>query len=205
MVAIDDLLTPEALEKLRRFCLGSNFWRAVYEGGYLGAMPEHGFAAPLLAQIGEELRQVYPDIIGEHPLLHLWAFKYDSSLRGINVHADFAAVNVNFWITPDEANLDPESGGLIVWDKPAPAEWTFVQFNSPSAGQNIRNFLAQSGAKSVTVPHRANRAVIFDSDLFHETDRIVFKEGYTNRRINITMLYGRRSDAPFLDDDDHDH
>jgi hypothetical protein len=44
----------------------------------------------------------------------------------------------------------------------------------------------------VTIPHRANRAVIFDSDLFHETDRIAFKDGYVNRRINITMLYGRR-------------
>jgi hypothetical protein len=33
---------------------------------------------------------------------------------------------------------------------------------------------------------------VFDSDLFHETDRIAFKEGYLNRRINITMLYGRR-------------
>jgi hypothetical protein len=55
--------------------------------------------------------------------------------------------------------------------------------------------LAGSGARSVTVPHRANRAVIFDSDLFHETDRIAFKEGYLNRRINITMLYGLRESA----------
>ena len=34
--------------------------------------------------------------------------------------------------------------------------------------------------------------MIFDSDLFHQTDQIDFKEGYLNRRINITMLYGRR-------------
>jgi hypothetical protein len=45
------------------------------------------------------------------------------------------------------------------------------------------------------VPHRANRALIFDSDLFHETDNIHFKDGYLNRRINITMLYGRRGEA----------
>jgi hypothetical protein len=47
----------------------------------------------------------------------------------------------------------------------------------------------------MTDPHRANRAIIFDSDLFHETDRITFKEGYLNRRINITMPYGRREAA----------
>jgi hypothetical protein len=101
-------------------------------------------------------------------------------------------VNVNFWITPDEANLDPERGGLIIWEKPAPLEWTFAQYNSPNAGETIRNYLAETGAKAITVPHRANRAVIFDSDLFHQTDEINFKEGYLNRRIKITMLYGRR-------------
>jgi hypothetical protein len=156
-------------------------------------MPEHGFVCPLLAQIDEELRSTYPAIIGQLPLFHWWGFKYDSRLSGTNIHADFAAVNVNFWITPDDANLDPASGGLVVWDKPAPLDWTFAQYNGGDAV--IRDFLARSGARSVTVPYRANRAIIFDSDLFHETDRIAFKEGYLNRRINITMLYGRREAA----------
>ena len=58
----------------------------------------------------------------------------------------------------------------------------------------MRAFLAADPpAKSITVPYRENRAVIFDSDLFHETDKIEFKDGYQNRRINVTMLYGRRS------------
>ena len=42
------------------------------------------------------------------------------------------------------------------------------------------------------MPYRSNRAVIFDSDLFHETDKISFQDGYCNRRINITLLYGWR-------------
>ena len=52
---------------------------------------------------------------------------------------------------------------------------------------------AKKDAKPIVVPHRANRAVVFDSDLFHETDTIRFKDGYQNRRINVTMLYGRRA------------
>jgi Tfp pilus assembly protein PilF len=195
VAVIDNLLTAEALDKLRRYCWGSTMWQKPYPNGYLGAMPESGFACPLVAQIANELRSTYPAILGEQPLLRWWGFKYDSTLTGINCHADFAAVNVNFWIAPEEANLDPNSGGLVIWDKPAPLEWTFAQYNSPNAGRAIREFLAQTGAKSVTVPHRTNRAVIFDSDLFHETDRIAFKEGYTNRRINITMLYGTRESA----------
>ena len=194
IAVIDSLLSDEALERLRQYCWRSTVWQKPYANGYLGAMPEHGFACPLLTQIADELRSSFPAIVGKHPLLRWWGFKYDSKLTGINVHADFAAVNVNIWITPDDANLDPKTGGLVIWDKPAPLDWGFNQYNNPDPSQ-IRDFLAQSGAKAVTVPYRANRAVIFDSDLFHETDKIVFKEGYTNRRINITMLYGTREKA----------
>ena len=190
IAVIDNLLTDEALSALRQFCWRSTMWHKVYSNGYVGAMPEHGFACPLLAQISDELRSTYPAIIGEHPLLRWWGFKYENRLAGINVHADFAAVNVNIWITPDEANLEPGSGGLIIWDKPAPLDWDFAKYNN--AGEAIRDFLAQSGSKPVTVPYRANRAVIFDSDLFHKGDNITFKDGYLNHRINVTMLYGRR-------------
>jgi tetratricopeptide (TPR) repeat protein len=200
IAVIDNFLSPEALDRLRKFCWGSTIWHRAYSLGYLGTVPELGFACPLLAQITDELRSTYPEILGDELLTRCWAFKYDSRLSGIGMHADFAAVNINFWITPDDANLDPESGGLVIWDKPAPMDWSFEQFNNP--GEAVRDFLAKSGAKSVTVPHRANRAVVFNSDLFHKTDKIVFKEGYLNRRINITMLFGTREGGAHHDHDD---
>ena len=190
IAVVDDFLTPEALAALRRFALGSAIWRSAYHEGYLGAFPDHGFATPLLAQVVEEFRTVFAEICGDHALNYLWGFKYDSSLSGIGIHADNAAVNVNFWITPDEANLDPDSGGLIIWDVAAPLDWDAPRYNSDEGA--IRAFLEKTGAKPVTIPYRANRAVIFDSDLFHQTDRICFREGYENRRINITLLCGER-------------
>jgi hypothetical protein len=111
-------------------------------------------------------------------------------MAGTQIHADEAAVNVNFWITPDEANRDPEHGGLIVWDKAAPLDWNFDRFNNDADA--ARRFLHGADARARTIPHRTNRAVIFDSNLFHATDRFAFRPGYTNRRINITLLYGRR-------------
>jgi tetratricopeptide (TPR) repeat protein len=191
IVVIDDLLTPQAFDKLRRFCLESTVWRRAYDGGYLGALPEQGFACPLLAQVAEELRAAYPAIFAGHPLHYMWGFKYDSTLSGIALHADKAAVNVNFWLTPDESNLDPDSGGLVVWDAAAPPDWDFRRYNGDT--QACRDFLECAGAKPVKIPYRCNRAVIFDSDLFHETDAIRFRDGYQNRRINITLLYGRRT------------
>jgi tetratricopeptide (TPR) repeat protein len=193
IVVIDNLLSDEAVAGLRRFCLGSHIWHTPYPQGYLGAFPESGFAAPLLAQVAEELSATFHDIFGAHPLRYHWAFKYDSRLDGIGIHADEAAVNVNFWITPDSANRNPESGGLVIWDKAAPLDWDFAKFNADEKAAYA--FLDESGAKAIRIPYRANRAVIFDSNLFHKTDAIRFAEGYENRRINITMLYGRRARA----------
>jgi len=194
---VDDFLTPEALANLRRFCLESTVWfEYLYTGGYIGASLEEGFICPLLAQIAAELPRALPRIFGDHALTHLWGYKYDSARTGIGEHADFAAVNVNFWLTPDDSNLDPDSGGLVVWDKEAPPDWDFDEFNQDPG--RIRTFLQSSGARPVTVPHRQNRVVIFNSDLFHKTDSYRFRTGYLNRRINVTFLYGyrQRSDDP---------
>lgn len=192
IVFVDDVLTPQALGDLWRFCLESTVWFDFqHAGGYLGAYVEEGFICPLLAQIAREFPRILPGIFGEHAVTHLWGYKYDSQLDGIGVHADFAAVNVNFWITPDDANLEPGSGGLVVWDKEAPADWDFEAYNQDVPG--IRRFLEATAARPVTVPYRQNRAVIFNSDLFHKTDRLRFRPGYENRRINITMLYGHRA------------
>ncbi|MDR4480762.1 MAG: tetratricopeptide repeat protein [Nitrospira sp.] len=189
---IDGLLTDEALRRLRQFCWTSTIWKKDYENGYIGAFLGDGFATPLLLQIAEELRRRLPGIFGTHRLTQAWAFKHDSARRGLNIHADAAAVNVNFWITPDEANMNPESGGLVVWDKEAPRDWDFKAYNSDKARGRIYEWLRAQGAQEIKVPYRANRAVVFNSDLFHETDDIAFKEGFTNRRINITLLYGHR-------------
>jgi tetratricopeptide (TPR) repeat protein len=189
---VDDLLRPEALDRLRRFCWESTIWKKDYENGYIGAFLGDGFATPLLLQIADELRSTFPSIFRSHPLTQAWAFKHDSARRGLNIHADAAAVNVNFWITQDEANLNPNSGGLVVWNKEAPREWNFKEYNSDANRGKIYEWLKQAGADEVKIPYRSNRAVIFNSDLFHESDEIAFKSGYTNRRINITLLYGYR-------------
>lgn len=189
---LDGLLTREALRSLRKFCLESTVWFTdTYANGYLGAFAEDGFVCPLLLQIGRELPRRLPGIFGDHPLLKIWAFKYGSVPDGIALHADFAAVNVNFWITPDEANLDSNSGGLVVWDKEAPAEWDFGTYNLDQ--QAMTKFINETGAVAHRIPHRQNRAVIFNSDLIHRTDDIRFRPGYANRRINVTFLYGERS------------
>jgi tetratricopeptide (TPR) repeat protein len=190
IVWIDDFLTEEALFSLRQFCNQATVWKGQFAGGYLGAFLGSGFSSPLILQIAEEIRTRLPLIFGCHRLEQAWAFKYDSIMQGTTVHADFAAVNVNFWITPNEACHDLDNSGLVIWDKGPPKDWHFREYNSPASESQIRRFLADASARSVHVPYRSNRCVIFNSTLFHETDRFAFTDTYEHRRINVTFLYG---------------
>lgn len=195
VVYVDDFLSPEALDGVRRFCLESTVWSGNrYALGRLGAFFQDGFNCPLLLQIAEELREALPRVIGDrYALRQLWGFKCGPDLPAdATTHADFAAVNVNFWITPDEANLEPDSGGLVVYDVDAPLSWDFETYNGRT--DVIKPFLQRQQSRSISIPHRQNRAVIFNSDLFHATAGVSFRPGYENLRVNVTMLYGERED-----------
>lgn len=188
-VVMDDFLTRPALEKLRSYCLESTVWNRLYEAGYIGAIPADGFACPLLAQLAEEIASRWPRIVGPHRFKYLGAFKYDSELsRGTNTHADLAAVNVNFYITPDDANLDPASGGMAVWNTTIDSEPLMRQLNGSERA--MQAYLASRNAVVTRIPHRSNRAVIFKSSLVHKTDDCAFKTGYENKRINVSLLFG---------------
>lgn len=200
VAVIDNVLSPEALDRIRDVLQQSTVW---YEtkmperfGGYLGAYLNDGLHARTLLGLAAELRGALPNILGPHPLRHLWAYKYDERYTGINVHADEAAVNLNFWVTPEDANLDKESGGLIIYTRKPPAHWTFDMYNQVQEGGAAFELLEESGWAAVRVPYKENRLVMFDSALFHKTDDFHFKPGFLNRRINLTLLFGEMSFDP---------
>jgi tetratricopeptide (TPR) repeat protein len=188
---IDDFLSDEALIELYEFCLVSKVWNTEYQHKYLGAFSNNGFISPIHLQIALDLQQKLPKIFGPYKLEKFWGFKYDSILgKGINIHADFAIHNLNFWITPDEFNNNKNTGGLKVYDAPAPDNWTFKDYNNND--NKIYQFLKENNANCTTVPYKFNRAVLFNSAYFHETDEIDFKDNYEGRRINNTYLFGSR-------------
>ena len=195
---IDDFLSDEALVELREFCLVSKVWYKDYHNKYLGAFSSSGFISPIHLQIAIDLQQKLPKLFGPHKLGKFWGFKYDSTLgKGINIHADFAIHNLNFWITPDEYNNNKNSGGLKVYDAPAPDNWTFQDYNNNS--NKVYKFLKDNNANCTNVPYKFNRAVLFNSAYFHETDEIDFKDEYVGRRINNTYLFGKRLVKSSLD------
>ncbi len=193
IVVIDDFLNKEALEELRNFYLESNIWNHTYENkNYLGSLLGFGNYSIIHEGIIFELKEKLKKILNDNDFQTLWAFNYDNiKNKGISLHADFAKINLNFWITPDKYNKTKNSGGLKIYDTPAPSEWTYKDYNVKN--NKIKEYLLEQNAKSIDIPYKYNRLVVFDSSLFHETQNLTFSNEFIGRRINNTILFGSRN------------
>jgi tetratricopeptide (TPR) repeat protein len=189
-IFFDDLLTPGGLSLLRRYLLESTIWHDFsHIGGFVASYLEDGLASPLVLQIADEIRQTFPGLLREHPLSQAWAFKGLEGSSAVDVHADDAAISLNFWITPTAANLTPDRGGLTVCREPPPRDWKMRDYDADH--ERIVAFLEQNGENTLKVSCRQNRAVLFESRLFHASDHPIFAPSYENHRINMTLLFGR--------------
>ena len=63
----------------------------------------------------------------------------------------------------------------------------FKDFNSLESMDKIKDEVKDTDF--MRIPYKSNRAVIFNSKLYHVTDKIEFKDNYKDRRVNITFLY----------------
>lgn len=191
--SFDGLLRDEALQSLRAFCLNSTVWSLFDYEDELEANLLTGFSSPLIFQIAADIKKAFPNIIGSHPFTSCWAYKYFKNKSGLGVHCDDGAVSINFWITPDQANNNPNAGGLVLWNKKVSRD--YLGEMTEQKQQQFQQVIAEPDAQSFRVPYRCNRAVLFNSNVLHGTDTIDFKPGYENNRINMTFLYGKSPKA----------
>ena len=187
IVVVDNFLTDEFLNELQVFFRCSNIFKYPYSRGYIGAFLGKGMANKAILEFSQELQRSFPKIFFDYYLSQAWAFKYDSKKEGIGIHADDAKVNVNFWITDDSSNLNKNNGGMIIWKKQPKLDATFKDFNSIQSMDKMNKEVKNSDY--VKVKYKSNRAVIFNSKLYHVTDEIDFKDNYKDRRVNVTFLY----------------
>lgn len=189
-VWFDGLLSSAALARLRRYLLESTVWHDFeHIGGFVATYLEDGLASPLLLQIADEMRGKFPEILGKHPLSQAWAFKGLEQQSSVDAHADDAAVSLNFWVTPDAANLEPGGSGLRICRAPPPEAWRITGYDEDRGA--IAEFLEQHADDTLVVPYRDNRAALFQSRLFHRSDAPRFAASYESHRINLTLLFGR--------------
>jgi tetratricopeptide (TPR) repeat protein len=184
---VDNLLTPGALQDLRTHLMGSPIWHDfTHIDGFVATYLESGLASPLMFKIVASLRatETFKDL----PLAQGWAFKGLGSESRIGFHADDARLSINFWITPDTANLGPGHGGLIIHRAVPPRNWKITNYDQDRP--LIENWIATADTDPIEIPYKENRAIIFDSRLFHGSGPVRFKDNYEGRRINMTLLFG---------------
>lgn len=193
IVVIDDFLENEVLEELRNFSLESSIWHKDYQNkNYIGSLPGDGNYSKIHHGIIKDLKNNLPNVLNKMNFEQMWAFNYDNEMnKGIEAHADFAMVNLNFWITPNKFNLSKNSSGLKIYNKSVPDSWNFEDYNSES-NHLINNYLGKEKENFIKIPYKCNRAILFDSSLIHETDELQFTDSYIGRRINYTILFGNR-------------
>ena len=188
----DDFLTEGALAGLQRFCTEPTIWFEKKFRHEVGTSLRNGFCCPLLLQVAQEIRQAFPDVFGQHLFTGCFTYKYFQHGAVGHAHADRGAVSLNLWITPDAAPLDPERGGLVIWNKHVPSEYFRAE---PEEIDGIHDRLVNApDARQSVIPYRCNRAILFRCDILHASDRMRFKENYSDRRVSVTFLYGRRGD-----------
>jgi hypothetical protein len=193
VAVIDELFTAETLAALQAYARhGAPF--LTMRNGYLGAFPADGNTHALLLALVQALVGAAPGIFGKHALGLWWLFKYgEANPDGIGIHADAATVNVNIWLTADDACLD--GGGLALYQHvPAleqPTQAINREFASAAEEATLREQLT-AGGNVLRIPYRCNRAVVFVSDQYHESLPFRFAAGYENRRVNLTLLFGDR-------------
>jgi hypothetical protein len=194
VTTFDDFLTPAALASLRDFCLENTIFFKYSEARFVGSDLSSGFTCSLLYQMAEELKQRFPRILSEHALTNVWIYRHRAESVGVEAHSDHGKVTFNFWISPDDANLNPDHGGLVVYVREQPYDWDWTLFNRykyrPDVLARINSFL--ESAETMTIPHRQNRALLFNSNLFHKSDDLHFRDEFESRRMNVTMLFGKR-------------
>ena len=70
-----------------------------------------------------------------------------------------------------------------------PEDWAFADYNAGKNVPKMKKFLSENKSVEQVVEYKENRAIIFNSKLFHATNTFNFNDKYEDRRINITFLY----------------
>jgi len=183
-VYVNDTFPKELAQNLREYAM-TRETQGHFEGGY--EIVEFWYDSDSLMRTAVEwTRQAFPALNGRK-FQQGWFLLYDAECQGVGVHADPGSLNVNLWITPDDAILDWKKNGLIVYDKKRPDDWDWDDYNAN--GRKIRAFLRENQATSRTINYKHCRAILFDGRVFHKTNGVHTRKGAKHKRVNCTLVF----------------
>jgi hypothetical protein len=158
-VVLDGALEADAFAELRCALLSSWAWQYRAQPGKVLCLTPNQLP-PLMRGIKDRLREI---LDGFHPGLAAqedWAFLHQRPFEEF-VHCDIGSYVWTLWLTPEEFDQSPETSGLQLFPLSRPAHLP----NKRS--YTLAYFEEKQVNRSVYIPYRENRAVIFPASTFH--------------------------------------
>jgi hypothetical protein len=183
---VDDFLSPDEFTEIRQHLISHWAWR--YKNWTNAYLHNYEIDTNALDQVAERLRWPLSEVAGA-PISRVmqWAILAHAD-GGLKAHADNGTFVVNFWLTPDEFNLDPDSGGMVLYDVRRPSEIMSPEYQISPQSDNYVS--ARTSGGKLEVAYRCNRAIIFDATLFHASLPIAFAaEGAHTKRLNVSIIF----------------
>jgi hypothetical protein len=180
---VDNFFTEECLNTLKARVLYGKFFDLEYKN-YLSInyFAKQDYLTDLIAdEISKKFK--VPEFIRG------WSFIYLKNSNGVRMHADPSIVNVNVWVSSDESINDAEKNGLNIYRILPPPDWTREDWNNNA--DKSRKYILDNNVEPLKIKYKCNRAVFFNGAYFHETNQVDMKEGFENRRISYTLLFGK--------------
>ena len=178
----DNFFTDECLNILRNRVLYGKYFDKKYDNYYaIDYLKNEDYLSELIAK---ELSSK----IDLPKFQRAWSFVYSYEGEGVDLHSDPSIVNLNIWVSTDKAIKDKSKNGLNIYKVSPPKTWTSDDWNGDSA-KSLR-YVKSKKIKPTLVPYKSNRAIFFDGAYFHASNGISTKEGFENKRVSYTMLFG---------------
>ncbi len=186
---IDDFLMPDVATAIRQYLINHKGWSFMNAQGPERVLFVRNFALHLIQDIASELACRLPDLIQGLSLAEYSAFMNRKN-DGLSIHSDNGLLTLNLYLTPDECNLDPDCGGLVLYDVKRGSDQLLHEFNSQPWCTNY--FEAHTKGGKAKIGYRFNRAVLFDATTLHSAERMRFFGGDVgSHRLNLALRFDR--------------
>ena len=179
----DNFFTDECLKMLRYRVLYAKHFDKEYDDYYaIDYFKKEDYLSELIAH---ELSSR----IDLPPFKRAWSFVYHNHEgEGVGLHSDPSIINLNIWVSTDDVVKDKSRNGLTIYKVRPPETWTRDEWNGNP--NKALDYVKSINIKPTEVDYKSNRAVFFDGAYFHASNNISTKEGFENKRISYTMLFG---------------
>jgi hypothetical protein len=184
---LENFLTATTIAEVREYLINSKAWAFMNSDGPQRVLFLRNFNLPLVRELAAALSAELPALLGPLHLVEYSAFM-NRNHDGLDIHSDNGIVTLNIYLTPDEFNLEPESGGMTLFDVKRREDQAVHEFNAqPWCTEYFRKHTKSDAAR---IAYRFNRAVLFDARTLHSAERMRFRcADAASHRLNMALRF----------------